>query len=371
MKKKKTWIAIGVIVVLSVLVGANVWRGTAENLVEVEVTQLEEEPITETVMTPGQLKLADQQTIYYTPEKGEVGEILVQEGDEIENGTPLIRYENNQLELDQEQNDLQLQSANLQVNELQQQHEDIDEMLEDDEENEQLQAEHDQIKLQEQQATIEAEQLRLQKESIQQQINDLEVTSDISGKVVEVNEQAMAGLSQMDQQQPLIRIGTLDQMIVEGVISEYDTLKIEEGQPVTLSSDAVPDQTWEGEVSFISDLPNETESMNADGGTAGVQYPVEITVDAEDMNLKPGFQMVVVIVTDEYNANTLPITAVQQDGDTNYVYIVNNQTAQRQEVEVGSVSNETIEITDGLTNEDQIIIDPADTVQEGMDVSIQ
>jgi len=370
MKKKKTWIAIGVIVLIAVLVGANIWKAKGEKHAEVEMTQLEEEAITETVMTPGQLKLAEQQTIYYTPETGEVEEILVKEGDEVDKGTPLIRYVNKQLELEQEQNELQLRSANLQANDLHEQHKDIDELLEDDEENEQLQAEHDQIKLQEQQANIEAEQLQLQKESIQQQINDLEVRSEITGKVVEVNEQAKASSSQMEQQ-PLIRIGTLDQMIVEGVISEYDTLKIKEGQKVKLSSDAVPDETWEGEVSFISDLPKETESLDADGETGGVQYPIEITVETEDINLKPGFQMVVEITTDEHTATTLPITAVKQDGDVNYVYVVNNQKAERQEVEVGSVSNETIEITDGITEDDQIIVDPADTVNDGMDVSIK
>ena len=31
---------------------------------------------------------------------------------------------------------------------------------------------------------------------------------------------------------PLMRLGTMEQFIVEGVISEYDTLKIKEGQTV-------------------------------------------------------------------------------------------------------------------------------------------
>ncbi len=89
------------------------------------------------------------------------------------------------------------------------------------------------------------------------------------------------------------------------------------------------------------------------------------------MDLKPGFQMIIEITTDEHDANTLPITAVKQDGDVNYVYVVSNGKAERREVEVGSVANETIEIIDGITDEYQIITDPKDNVQDGMDVSIK
>ncbi|HEX6594990.1 MAG TPA: hypothetical protein VF095_10490 [Bacillota bacterium] len=105
---------------------------------EVKVTQLEREKVTETVMVPGQLKFAEQQMIYYTPENGKVEEILVKEGDKVDQRTPLICYKNNELELKQEQTEIQLRSANLDVRGLQEQHKDIDELLEDDEDNEQL-----------------------------------------------------------------------------------------------------------------------------------------------------------------------------------------------------------------------------------------
>ncbi|BAC12117.1 hypothetical conserved protein [Oceanobacillus iheyensis HTE831] len=369
MKKKKVFVIIFIVLIAGLIIVGNIWNASADSKIEVEVTQLEEETITETVMTSGQLKLAEQQTIYYTPENGEVEEILVNEGDQVESGTPLIFYENTQLDLEQDQNELQLQSANLKVNDLRKQHEVIDDLLRDDEKNEQLQAEHDNIKLQEQQAYIEVEQLQLQKESLQDQINDLEIKSEIAGKVLEVNDQVVVGSNQMEQQ-PIIRIGTLDQMIIEGFISEYDSLKIEEGNPVTLSSDTVPNQTWEGEVSFISDLPKEIESSGTNGG-GGVQYPIEITVASENINLKPGFQIIVEITTDERIANTLPITSIKQNGQTNYVHVVNNGKVESREVGVNTASKESIEITDGVTNEDLVIKDQTDTIEDGMDVSIK
>lgn len=369
-KKRKIWIAIGIVAIIVGFLGINIWVNADESNLTVEVTTLKEEEITDKVLTQGTLKLAEEQTVYYSPEKGEIAEILVNEGDDIERGKALLTYKNDQLTLEQRQNELEQQSGILQSNSLREQHKEIDKQIEEDKDNKVLQEEHDQIKLQQQQANIELEQLKLQKETINQQIADLKVVSDITGKVVEVNEQAAFTSNQMEQQ-PLIRIGSLDQLIVEGSVSEYDALNIKDGQTVTLTSDAIPDESWTGTVSHISYLPNDTGEMGMDDGTTGVQYPVTVTVDDKDIGLKPGFQMTMEIKTDEHKANTLPITAVQQEEDDNYVYVVVEGKAERREVKVGTASLKTIEISDGITVKDQVIIDPAENIKDGMDVSVQ
>lgn len=369
-KKRKIWIAIGIVAIIVGFLGINIWVNADESNLTVEVTTLKKEEITDKVLTQGTLKLAEEQTVYYSPDKGEIAEILVNEGDDIERGKALLTYKNDQLTLEQRQNELEQQSGILQSNSLREQHKEIDKQIEEDKENKMLQEEHDQIKLQQQQANIELEQLKLQKETINQQIADLKVVSDITGKVVEVNEQAAFTSNQMEQQ-PLIRIGSLDQLIVEGSVSEYDALNIKDGQTVTLTSDAIPDESWTGTVSHISYLPNDTGEMGMDDGTTGVQYPVTVTVDDKDIGLKPGFQMTMEIKTDEHKANTLPITAVQQEEDDNYVYVVVEGKAERREVKVGTASLKTIEISDGITDKDQVIIDPAENIKDGMDVSVQ
>lgn len=365
---KKIWIAIGVVALIILLVGLNIWKSKADSNVKVDVTTLQEETITETVLTPGQLKLANEQTVYYTAEKGTVKEILVEEGDTVKKGTPLIRYENQQLTLEKKQNELQMKATNLQVSDLATKRKDIENLLNEDKENEALKSELEQIKLQQQQTQIELEQLQLQKEVIQQQIADLEVKSEVEGKVVEVNEQAALASNQLEQQ-PVIRIGSLDDLIVEGTISEYDTLKIEKGQAVTLKSDAVPDQSWKGTVSLVSDLPKQQEGIEIDAG-GGVQYPIQVKVE-DKIELKPGFQMLIEIKTKEQKANVFPLTAVKQDGEDNYVFVVNGNKVEQREVKVGSVSNEMIEITEGVEADEQVIVAPADDVKDGTEVTVK
>lgn len=363
---KKLLIAVGVIGLIVILIGLNVWKSSTGSIEKVEVTKLKKETITETVLTPGQLKLANEQTVYFSADKGTVKEILVQEGDTVKKGTPLIRYENKQLTLEKKQNDLQIKATNLQIKDLASKRKEIEKLLKEDQNNEQLKAELEQIKLQEQQTEIELEQLQLQKEMIQQQIAELEVKSDVDGKVVEVNEQAALASNQLEQQ-PIIRIGSLDQLIVEGTISEYDTLKIEKGQAVTLTSDVVPDKSWEGVVDFISDLPKQQDSLEMDGG---VQYQIRVKVK-EKIDLKPGFQMLIEVKTKEQKTNVLPVTAVNQDGDDHYVYVVNGKKAERREVQVGSVSGEWIEIKKGIKSNEQVIVNPSGEIKDGTEVTVK
>jgi HlyD family secretion protein len=92
--KKKIGIIIGVVVIIAVLFGVNIWKSVGATNTAVEVTSLSKEKISEKVMTPGILKLANEQTIYHSPEKGEIAEFYVEEGAEVNKGDALLRYEN-------------------------------------------------------------------------------------------------------------------------------------------------------------------------------------------------------------------------------------------------------------------------------------
>lgn len=372
MERKKIWIAAGIIGLIIGLFAINYFVRAKDKTIPVEVASLSEETMTETIITPGTLQLLDEQVIYYEPEKGEIIEILVAEGDEVEAGTELIRYANDQLLLEQKQNDLQQQSTRLQLENIKKQHKKIDDLLEKHKDDEALQEQHDQISLQHKQVNLELEQLLLQKEMIDKQLANLVVKSEIDGKVIEVNEGAKA-TSQGDLPRPLMRIGTVNRFIVEGTVSEYDVLKIHPGQKVTLTADTVPDETWQGEVKSISYLPvAPATSGDFSGNATTVQYTVTVEVLDTNFYLKPGFNMIMEILTAKYTANTLPISAVIQEEDRNYVYIVNDtRIVEKREVKVGSASFETIEIKSGLESDEQVIINPTDDIQEGMEVTVQ
>lgn len=365
---KKKWIVIGVIVIIVLLIGINIWKSQASSNIKVETATLKEEVMKETVMTPGTLKLDKEQFVYFQAEKGEVAEIFVEEGDTVEAGDKLLRYESKQLDLEKQQNDLQIRSTALNLENIRKKHREIDKELEKDKDNEMLQQEHDQIKLDQQMTNIELEQANLQEESIASQIEELTVTSDVDGSVLTVNEKA-SSQGQMAEQS-IIRIGSLNEVVVEGTISEYETLNIEVDQEVILTSDAVPDEEWKGKISFIGDLPEESGGMELEQTDESVLYPIRVTID-EDIKLKPGFKMLIEIVTSEEKVRTLPINAVQQKDDDNYVFVVKDGKAKRVEVEIGSVDSEKMEIKDGITKDDQVITNPSEEITDGTEVTVK
>lgn len=363
---KKKWIVIGVITILVVLIGINVWQSQATTNVLVETTKLKEETMTDTMMIPGTLQLDDEQYVFLEAEKGEVAEVFVAEGDTIEKGDQLIRYENKQIELEKRSNDLQIRSTSLQLENIRKQHRDIDKALEEDKDNELLQEEHDQIKLQQQMTGIELEQTQLQTEVIADSLENLIVTADVAGTVLSFNEQA--SIDPLTEQ-AIMQIGSLTDVVVEGTISEYDTLNVSVGQKAILTSDAVPDEEWTGEVTFIGDLPKDQGMLGMDQADTSVMYPITISIE-DEINLKPGFKMLIEIIASEEKVNTLPIEAVEQTDDDTFVYIVSEGKAKRVEVKIGAVNTTQIEIVDGVDEKDEVILSPGN-ISDGMEVTVK
>lgn len=365
---KKRLIATGIVLVIMALVGVNVWQIHRAGDVLVETTTLSKETLTDTIIAQGKLKFATLQPYYFHADKGEVAEFFVKEGDTVKKGTKLFRYENKQLLLDQKANELQIESNYLELENLKKQHIKLDNELEKNKDDEQLKQEHDQVELQQQQANIETKQTQLQRDSIQQKIDDLTVKSNMDGTVVTINKEA--ALDSEQTQQPIIRIASLRKLIVAAEVSEYDTLKIKEGQSVKLTSDVLHDKSWKGKISYVSYLPKELNNLDTNDDISA-QFPIEVVVEDKNIELKPGIQILVEIKTNKKKAQTLPLTAVKQEDNKNFAYVVNNGKVEQRVVKVGMVSGDKIEIKEGLNKKDNVIVNLPDNVNEGMEVTVK
>lgn len=364
---KKKWIVIGVIVIVVGLLAFNIWNSRTVDTVSVKTTSLKTEEMSETVMTPGKLTLKDEQYVYVEPDKGEIADIFVEAGDTVEKDEKLLQYENDQTELEKKQNQLQINGIYLELDQIKKQHQDIDKELDKNPDNEALKGEHDEIKMQQQQKNLELEQALLEKESVEKQEEGAVVKADIAGTVLSVDEKA--GSQGQMAEKAVIRIGSLDDVVVTGAISEYDTLGIELEQNVKLTSDAVPEEEWQGEVTYISDLPEE-QDMEMGQEETGATYPVEVKPD-EKLDLKPGFKLLMEITTSNAKVETLPLSAVQQEADDYYVFIVEDGKAKRTEVKIGTVNTEIMEVKDGLSKEDKVVLNPTDELRDGMEVKVK
>ncbi|WP_243571886.1 efflux RND transporter periplasmic adaptor subunit [Bacillus stercoris] len=374
---KKVWIGIGIAVIVALFIGINVYRsatptsGSAGQ--KIQTGSLEENEISSTVMVPGTLKFSNEQYVFYEADKGTLDDIKVKEGDKVKKGTTLVTYTNEQLSLEKEQNQLTAESNQLQIEQTQEKIKALDNKEKDlakqvgkKEAEKQIESERTELQMQKKTAEIELKQTELQRQSLASRVSDLEVKSEIEGIVISVNQEAASKKS--DIQEPVIHIGNPKDLVVSGKLSEYDTLKVKKGQKVTLTSDVIQDKTWKGTVSAVGLVPDQQESAAAQGTEQAVQYPLQVKIKGNLPEGKPGFKFIMNIETDKRKANTLPSKAVKKEDDQYYVYTAKDGKAKRVDVKIGEVTDDLTEIKEGLSQDDQVILNPSDQVTDGMEV---
>ncbi|WP_026566190.1 efflux RND transporter periplasmic adaptor subunit [Bacillus sp. UNC41MFS5] len=372
--KKKIWISIGVIFLIIMMISVSVYRQVLAKGPSVKTTEISQEEISSLLMIPGTVKLPQEQIVYATPDKGEIKKLLVKEGQTVKKGAVLVKLENPQLELEIEQNKLAVESANLKINQIEkklEQLEDKEKTLEEQvgkkEAKKQLSPEFEQLEMEKKLANIELKQTELQKNLISKRQDELEIKSTMAGIVLTAKKPATS----LDAaNEPVIHIGKLAGMTALGLLSEYDTLKVSKGQRVIIKSEALPGKEWLGEITKTSILPEQNQA-SLQNGTQAVQYPVTVKISGDTKTLKPGFQVIMEIETDKKTALVLPLDALFDEGDRPFVYLVKNGKAHKQNVKTGITSGKKIEILEGVTNGDKVIINGPDKIKDGSEVTVK
>ncbi|MCI3986250.1 efflux RND transporter periplasmic adaptor subunit [Bacillus vallismortis] len=374
---KKVWIGIGIAVLVALFIGINIYRSAAPASgsagQKIEAGGLEEKEISSTVMVPGTLQFSNEQYVFYEADKGTLEDIKVKEGDKVKKGTPLVTYTNEQLSLEKEQNRLTAESNQLQIDQIEEKlkalnhkEKELAKQVGKKEAEKQIESERTELQMQKKTTEIDLKQTELQRQSLANRVSDLEVKSEIEGTVISVNQEAASKKS--DIQEPVIHIGNPKALVVSGKLSEYDTLKVKKGQKVTLTSDVIQDKTWKGTVSAVGLVPDQQDSTAVQGTDQAVQYPLQVKIKGDLPEGKPGFKFIMNIETDKRKANTLPSKAVKKEDDQYYVYTVKDGKAKRVDVKIGEVTDDLTEIKEGVSQEDQVILNPSDQLTDGTEV---
>ncbi|MGF6951407.1 HlyD family secretion protein [Neobacillus sp. B4I6] len=375
--KKKTWIALGVISLVIIMISVSVYRQVFAKGPSVKTAEISQEEISSLLMIPGTVKLPEEQLVYATPDKGEIKELLVKEGQTVKKGTVLAKLQNAQLELEIEQNKLSIQSANLKISQIDKkivQLEEKEKTLSEQvgvgkkEAKKQLAPEFEQLEMEKELANIELKQTEVQKDLISKRRGDLEIKSTMDGIVLAAKKPVSSSIEAANE--PIIHIGKLEGMTASGLLSEYDTLKVSGGQKVIIRSDAVPGKEWHGVITKTAILP-EQNPTSLQNGTQAVQYPVTVKISGDTKTLKPGFQVIMEIETDQKTAMVLPLDALFDDGDKPYVYLVKDGKANKRNVRTGITSGKKIEILEGVSKGDQVIVNGPDNIKDGLEVTIK
>lgn len=148
---------------------------------------------------------------------------------------------------------------------------------------------------------------------------------------------------------PDVILTNLDSYHMEVLVDEIDVRLVEEGQPVSILVDALPDAELTGHITEIAPT-----AENIDGVVA---YQVTIVPDPTDAPLRAGMSATAVITTTQMDdALTLPNRFIQLDRDTGqaYVYKLENGQPVLTEVRLGLRNERASQILEGVEEGDEV-----------------
>ncbi|TAG85300.1 MAG: efflux RND transporter periplasmic adaptor subunit [Bacteroidetes bacterium] len=415
--------SVGILVVLIILGRAMGWIGQ-EKLTEVYTSKAKLTEIVEKVTSSG--KIQPETEVKISPEvSGEIVEVLIKEGDSVQQGQLLVRIRPDILRdvVEGARANFNVTRSNLAQTEtqlLQRQAELARSKTEFDRakklfeekvtsEIDFLQAKTNYEVLQQQvtaaQRSIDASRYNTQNSqaNLNQNINNLartEIYAPINGTIsklaVEKGEKVV-GTAQMAGTE-MLRLANLTVMEVEVDVNENDIIKVKRGQRVVIEVDsyASMNRKFEGIVTEIANTANNT--ISADAVT---EFKVKIRMlnesykdlQAQTGNLspfRPGMTASVEVITQKKEkVLSVPISAVttrnldeKNEKDANkttntnteqkkrvekikqYVFVYNSkeEKSELREVETGASDFENIEILKGLKEGDEVIVGPYNVV---------
>jgi membrane fusion protein (multidrug efflux system) len=159
-------------------------------------------------------------------------------------------------------------------------------------------------------------------------------------------------------------ITTLDDLStvkLDFAVPEIFLSTLQPGLMVQARSTAYPDQSFAGRVASVD--------TRVDPGTRSVT--IRAMIDNRDGRLRPGMFMTVKLVRPEGQALMLPEQAIVPENQQHFVYVVEDGRAHKREVKIGRRRPGEVEVLEGLTADDGVVVDGTLNLRDGAAVRVQ
>jgi membrane fusion protein (multidrug efflux system) len=155
---------------------------------------------------------------------------------------------------------------------------------------------------------------------------------------------------------PLMTVQDLASIYVVVKINQEYISQLKPGLPAEISTDAYPGRKFEGKVAIINPVADSTTRS----------FEVKISVPNPDFLLKPGmYAQADLTLGTALDVISVPQTAVSGKEGLYYVFLLEENKAKRQTVEVGATMGKNIEIKSGLKVGQQLIVSNVNKLKDG------
>ena len=148
-------------------------------------------------------------------------------------------------------------------------------------------------------------------------------------------------------------------------VDEVDVDLIDEGMDAVVRLDAFADRSFETTVAAI--MPAAT--LTPTGGTV---FPVYLSLSGADARVLIGMKGDATIeVSREESVTRIPVEALFDEGGETFVYVVEDGKLVRTTVEVGVLTETSVEIVSGVEPGDEVALSSATEFEDGMSVRVK
>ncbi len=206
-------------------------------------------------------------------------------------------------------------------------------------------------------------------------LENYEIKAPISGTVLQKNSKAGDNLdnSQSNNSSAMAVIADLSRLLFKINVDELDVTKIEVGQEVSITVDAIEGKTFTGFVDYVSLIGTSTNGVTS--------YPVTVVIN-EPEGIIPGMNVSAnIVVQSKQNVLTVPVSAIQRG---NIVYVKSSDAKKQPEtedmmpknvpdgftavkVETGINDDNNIEIVSGLSEGDVVYVTQSTNTMSGIE----
>lgn len=152
----------------------------------------------------------------------------------------------------------------------------------------------------------------------------------------------------------LLQAADLTQVLVRAYVDEPDIGRLQAGQNVEITWDAVPGRTWTGTVNAVPSTVKPHANRNVGEATC--------LIDNHDLRLLPNVNVgVTIIVAEHANVLTLQRDALRLDDNQPYVFLIVDHHLKRQNITFSLQNLTRVEITSGLSQGDRIALPAEET----------
>src|SRR6266481_90916 len=163
----------------------------------------------------------------------------------------------------------------------------------------------------------------------------------------------------------IAQLADLSDMRCEVDINESDIAKVKMGTPATVIPDAYPDNPFTAQVVKIY------PEADRQKGTVKVEVRIlqpDLKIIKPEMSAKVTFQSIVT-QTAAAPMVLVPKKAIVTEGSANSVWVVHGDTIRQTAIVVGREFQDGVEVKNGLSGGEMVIVVPAPTLKDGQEVT--